>query len=451
MTNKEKKKKSRYQLERRQIQLEEQLLDIEQRRLDLEQKRVELQLKKVRLATKKSKQISHSKSAPPLLIGESSACEKASDDESSFQTAPTVSTHETSDLSDTRFPSQRLCGGESDGEETPCSAKAISKPPRRSQPRRPCLSGGASKTVFPTEPMISSGEAEEDFKQSLSKTREEAKAHDGKIQSSGKRAVQNMRNLVSTTKPSSSPSPERSASLRDLLTEHGNDATMTLPDCCNQSCNQSTETYNSGKTKVMSNVTDETKSNLDRGRSYPSLKEDRSSRHNSGRSLATGDLQNGEFVYEWSDGRRYEGSWKDGKVCPSCVVCQSLKCILSLTHPPVFSSVKTQFHGLGVHTWPNGGKYVGQYKVSNDLCLNLLVTRPIRHSSLFNTQNGLKWGYGVYDWSDGSKYEGQFASGKRNGQGAQLNADGSIYHNGLWRDDEPIRNTNLEQGSKLNR
>jgi hypothetical protein len=63
----------------------------------------------------------------------------------------------------------------------------------------------------------------------------------------------------------------------------------------------------------------------------------------------------------------------------------------------------------------------------------------------------LKWGYGVYDWSDGSKYEGQFASGKRNGQGAQLNADGSIYHNGLWRDDEPIRNTKLEQGSKVNR
>ena len=135
MTNKEKKKKSKHQLERRQIQLEEQLLDIEQRRLDLEQKRVELQLKKVRLATKKARSISHSKSAPLVLIEESSACEKASDDDSSFLTAPTVSTHETSDLSDARFPSQRLCGGESDGEEIPCSPKAESKPPRRSQPR----------------------------------------------------------------------------------------------------------------------------------------------------------------------------------------------------------------------------------------------------------------------------------------------------------------------------
>lgn len=25
-----------------------------------------------------------------------------------------------------------------------------------------------------------------------------------------------------------------------------------------------------------------------------------------------------------------------------------------------------KFHGLGVHTWPNGGKYVGQYKVSHN-------------------------------------------------------------------------------------
>ena len=168
--------------------------------------------------------------------------------------------------------------------------------------------------------MTSSGESEENLKESVMKTREHTKARDGKLQTSAKRAVQSMRNLVSTTKHTSATSPERSASLRDLLTEQRNDATMTTLDSCNQSCNQSTETYNSGKTKVTSNVTDETKSNLDRGRSYPSLTEDRSSRHNSGRSLATGELQNGEFVYEWSDGRRYEGSWKDGKVCSYRVV-----------------------------------------------------------------------------------------------------------------------------------
>ena len=58
----------------------------------------------------------------------------------------------------------------------------------------------------------------------------------------------------------------------------------------------------------------------------------------------------------------------------------------------------------------------------------------------FDTKkDGLKHGYGVYDWKDGSKYEGQFAHGKRNGQGAQLNANGTIYHNGFWKDDEPIR------------
>lgn len=54
--------------------------------------------------------------------------------------------------------------------------------------------------------------------------------------------------------------------------------------------------------------------------------------HKSNRKLSAGDLQNGEFVYEWPDGRRYEGSWKDGKVrfihfaCPDDVRCYGVLC-----------------------------------------------------------------------------------------------------------------------------
>jgi hypothetical protein len=93
----------------------------------------------------------------------------------------------------------------------------------------------------------------------------------------------------------------------------------------------------------------------------------------------------GYFVYTWPDGRQYSGDWLDGK-----------------------------FHGQGTYTWPNGGRYAGAYKF------------------------GLKHGTGIYEWADGNKYDGEFKHGKRHGKGLQLNEDGSVFHNGAWREDEPV-------------
>lgn len=316
MGNKEKKKKKskeKYELERRQIELEEQLLDIQQRRLDLEQKRVELQLKKVRLATRKPKR----QSAPPDVISEGSLYAK-SDDESSFLTAPTVSTqNEFSDNSadrDTipRAPSQRFNGGESDGESAACLPKADSR--RRFKETKRSTSGG-DVSEAKSEPQVATTAAPPALRQRSSSEKQVSEYNDHDDQghaSTAKRAIQSMRNLVST-KPSLQET-ERSASLRDLLTETHADAFTLLQD----SCSRSAETIDSSKTKVTSNVS-EHKKKFDRGRSYPSFNEDPASRHNSGRDLNTGDLQNGEYVYEWADGRRYEGSWKNGKVCTNLV------------------------------------------------------------------------------------------------------------------------------------
>uniref|UniRef100_A0A7S1UWF6 Uncharacterized protein n=1 Tax=Grammatophora oceanica TaxID=210454 RepID=A0A7S1UWF6_9STRA len=104
-----------------------------------------------------------------------------------------------------------------------------------------------------------------------------------------------------------------------------------------------------------------------------------------GTSSSTEEKRTGFYVYDWPDGRQYSGEWLDGK-----------------------------FHGKGTYTWPNGGKYVGSYK------------------------NGLKHGYGVYVWADGNKYDGDFKNGKRHGRGVQLNEDGSVFHSGMWKDDEPV-------------
>lgn len=60
------------------------------------------------------------------------------------------------------------------------------------------------------------------------------------------------------------------------------------------------------------------------------------------------------FYYSrWSDGRQFEGEWKDNKM-----------------------------HGHGVFTWPDGRKYEGSY------------------------ENDKKCGYGEFFWSDGRCYKG---------------------------------------------
>jgi hypothetical protein len=107
--------------------------------------------------------------------------------------------------------------------------------------------------------------------------------------------------------------------------------------------------------------------------------------HGNKQETSADSKRTGFFVYSWPDGRQYSGEWLDGK-----------------------------FHGHGTYTWPNGGRYTGAYK------------------------NGLKHGSGVYEWADGNKYDGEFKLGRRHGKGLQLNEDGTVFHNGAWKEDEPV-------------
>ena len=72
-------------------------------------------------------------------------------------------------------------------------------------------------------------------------------------------------------------------------------------------------------------------------------------------------------------------------------------------------------HGQGTYTWPDGQKYVGEWK------------------------DDKRNGQGTHTWPDGQKYVGDYKDGKRNGQGTQTRPDGSVIHSGLWADDKPVR------------
>ena len=42
-------------------------------------------------------------------------------------------------------------------------------------------------------------------------------------------------------------------------------------------------------------------------------------------------------------------------------------------------------------------------------------------------------------YPNGAKYVGEYKDGKRNGKGIHSNEDGTIFHSGLWKDDEPVK------------
>lgn len=44
-------------------------------------------------------------------------------------------------------------------------------------------------------------------------------------------------------------------------------------------------------------------------------------------------------------------------------------------------------------------------------------------------------------WADGRSYRGEWKEGRANGYGVETRPNGTIRHDGEWRDDRPIRDS----------
>ena len=77
--------------------------------------------------------------------------------------------------------------------------------------------------------------------------------------------------------------------------------------------------------------------------------------------------------------------------------------------------VNGQRHGQGKYTFSDGGCYEGSWK------------------------DGRYDGYGTCVWEDGRKYQGEWKQGMAHGHGVETYSNGTVRHEGLWQDDEPVR------------
>jgi hypothetical protein len=131
----------------------------------------------------------------------------------------------------------------------------------------------------------------------------------------------------------------------------------------------------------------------------------------------------------WPDGNKYVGEYKDGAR-----------------------------HGQGTYTWPSGSKYVGEYKDGTRHGQGTYTYADGR-KYIGEHENGTRHGQGTYTYADGSqyvgefkddkqhgqgtrtfpngdKYVGEYKDDKKHGQGTKTFADGSEKKEGIWEDDE---------------
>lgn len=127
------------------------------------------------------------------------------------------------------------------------------------------------------------------------------------------------------------------------------------------------------------------------------------------RGQVVNDLKEGNGRLEHTDGRVFEGLFRSDDAVKG-----------TLTFPDGARYVGElndgKRHGAGIYYFGDGSRYEGQ------------------------TVNNFFEGKGKMIWEDGGYYEGEWAQGEIDGYGKELHPNGSLRHEGLWRNGSPVRN-----------
>ncbi len=128
--------------------------------------------------------------------------------------------------------------------------------------------------------------------------------------------------------------------------------------------------------------------------------------------------------------------------CPSNVDVRWTNCYGTYTYPNgdkyVGEYKDGEQHGQGTYTFPNRDEYVGEFK---DAQRNGQGTYTYADGSKYvgEYKDDKFNGQGTYTYANGNKYVGEFKDHNFNGQGIKYLANGKVDKSGIWKDDKLVQ------------
>eukprot|EP00931_Biecheleriopsis_adriatica_P059305 TRINITY_DN35465_c0_g1_i1.p1 TRINITY_DN35465_c0_g1~~TRINITY_DN35465_c0_g1_i1.p1 ORF type:complete len:335 (-),score=59.77 TRINITY_DN35465_c0_g1_i1:132-1136(-) len=114
--------------------------------------------------------------------------------------------------------------------------------------------------------------------------------------------------------------------------------------------------------------------------------------------------EGGARIYHWPDGSKYMGQWRGNSIT-------GFGHYIGKDGREFRGTWKEAIiHGCGFYSWPDGRTYRGQY------------------------DNDQKDGHGVFTGAGGKRFEGQWKAGKQHGWGVSYDADGGVVKQGIWNE-----------------
>ena len=144
----------------------------------------------------------------------------------------------------------------------------------------------------------------------------------------------------------------------------------------------------------------------------------------------------------WPNGDKYVGQFKDGNING-----QGTYYFLANNQfkgdKYVGEFKDGKMNGQGTYTFANGDKYVGEFK-DGKYHGQGTYTYADGEKYVGAYKDGLRNGQGTYTYADGAKYVGEYKAGERSGQGTYAYASGHVEE-GIWADDKFIRAEKIRQ------
>jgi hypothetical protein len=137
----------------------------------------------------------------------------------------------------------------------------------------------------------------------------------------------------------------------------------------------------------------------------------------------------GSARYEWPDGRRYEGAWRDGR--------PDGRGVETRTDGGRYAGEwrAGERHGFGTLTHTDGSRYQGEFHEGQRVGAGILEGPAGRYSGEWHAD--LPHGRGRFEYADSSTYEGEWADGRRQGYGRFTRPGASSTYEGDWQNDLP--------------